>query len=221
MTHDTTQTQETREKQWKFRVDKDNFQSNDQLVTGRQILETAGKSPANKYLLVLSGQGQPREIGLDEKVDLSQPGIERFRSLVRECREGFSGRHHFELPPDDAYFLNKTGWQWEAVSEGGVMRLVIYGFKLPEGFDREEVDLVLRIEQTYPDTQIDMFYLHPHIALNSGRPIRALAQERFDAKSWQRWSRHRPDPRSWRPGIDGVETHLAYVTNCLNDEGSK
>lgn len=207
--------------EWKFRVDKDKFEVGHPSISGRQILEMSGKLPVNQFLLILSGHGQPREIALDEVVDLSAPGIERFRTLQRECREGFSGRRHFRLPADDEAFLESLGCQWETITDGGVMRAVIYRYPVPAGYNHTTVDLYLRIEPTYPDTQIDMYYVQPALALNSGKAIGALSAENFDGKTWQRWSRHRVSPNAWCPGTDCLETHMALVNRCLIEEVEK
>ena len=218
--HDSSENK-GKHQEWKFQVDKEKFEVGEPSITGRKILELAGKSPVNQFLLILSGHGQPREIPLDEEVDLSAPGIERFRTLQRECREGFSGRRHFQLPPDDEAFLESLGCQWETVSEGGVMWVVIYSYPVPTGYNQAKVDLYLRIEPTYPDTQIDMYYVYPALALNSGKAIGALSTETFDGKTWQRWSRHRVSPNAWRPGTDCLETHMALVNRCLIEEVEK
>ncbi|MBR9871483.1 MAG: hypothetical protein GYB26_10115 [Gammaproteobacteria bacterium] len=218
--HDNCNTP-SKPKDWTFRVDKEKYQVDEPNITGRQILEMTGKSPVEQFLLILSGHGQPREVALDEMVDLSIPGIERFRTLQRECREGLSGRRHFRLPSDDEAFLESLGCEWETVNEAGAMRLVVYSYPVPAGYNHTEVDLYLRIEPTYPDTQIDMFYVYPALALTSGHTINALAAESFDGKTWQRWSRHRVSSNAWRPGTDCVETHLALVNRCLADEGKK
>jgi len=205
--------------QWKFRIDKDKYTVESPCITGRELLEIAGKSPVEQFLLILSGHGQPQEISLNQKVDLSQPGIERFRTLQRECREGFKGRKDFQLPPDDSEFFDSSGLKWETITEGNVMRLIMYDFPIPDGYNINHVDMYLRIDPTYPDTQIDMFYVYPALSLNSGRQIKALATESFDGKAWQRWSRHRVNPNAWRSGVDCVETHLALVNQCLINEG--
>jgi hypothetical protein len=206
-------------RQWKFRVDKEKFKVDSPCITGREILTMAGKSPVEQFLLILSGHGQPQEIALDQNVDLSAPGIEKFRTLQRECREGFQGRNEFQLPSEDVEFLNAAGLKWETVNEGGVMRLVMYDYPIPDGYSYGKTDMYLRIDPTYPDTQIDMFYVYPALSLSSGKQIKALATESFDGKAWQRWSRHRVNPNAWRPGIDCVETHIALVNQCLINEG--
>lgn len=58
------------------------------VVTGREVLEIANLPP-QKYKLWLKARGErPRKIGLDEKVDLTQPGIEKFKALPCDQTEG-------------------------------------------------------------------------------------------------------------------------------------
>jgi hypothetical protein len=59
------------------------------IITGREVLEIAGLRPPEKYTLRLKVRGEsPRKIGLDEKVDLTQPGVEKFKALPRDQTEG-------------------------------------------------------------------------------------------------------------------------------------
>jgi hypothetical protein len=57
--------------------------------TGRELLTIAGKNPPEGYRLdqKLRG-GATKKIGLDEKVDLAQPGVERFKTLPLDATEG-------------------------------------------------------------------------------------------------------------------------------------
>lgn len=125
--------------------------------------------------------------------------------------ETWTPRRHFRLPTDDEAFLDGSGYSWETVIESSVHRLVIYGFPVSSGYATAVVDLNLRMESGYPDTQIDMVYVHPPLVKVSGGAIAALSTDQFDGKSWQRWSRHRTAANPWRPGVDNVETHLASV----------
>jgi hypothetical protein len=127
-------------------------------------------------------------------------------------------RRSFRLPAEDEGFLDSTGWRWEAVSQDGVRRLLLYDYPVPRGYNRESVTLYLRIESGYPDVQIDMVYFWPGLAKTTGGEIKAISQESFDGKVWQRWSRHRTPANPWRPGIDSVETHLALVSDWLARE---
>ena len=203
---------------WTYRVDKATLTSDHPDLTGREVLIKAKKIPPEKYLLILSGHGHPREIGLDDPVDLSVPGIEQFRTIPRECREGQACRRHFRLPVEDEVFLDGTGYTWETVLEGQIMRVIINAYPLPPGYNHTHVDLHLRIEATYPDTELDMVYVHPDLSLVCGRGIKNLSTDSFDGKVWQRWSRHRQQAAAWRQGVDCLETHLALVDSWFAKE---
>lgn len=197
---------------YKIWIDKEIIEVTVPLLHGRELLERAGKKPAEQFAIYLKVKGgQPRRIGLDEKVDLSRPGVERFVTLPLDQTEGFEGRQDFDLPAEDLDWLCRIGRRFELVAERNVLRVVVYGFPVPAGYNRTEVDLNVRIDPGYPDTQIDMVYVHPPLSRTDGRAIRALAQDQFDGKVWQRWSRHRTPANPWRPGIDNLSTHFGLV----------
>ena len=128
-------------------------------------------------------------------------------------------RRQFELPEEDREFLdNRLGLEWEAVKEGNVRRVVILKFGVSDGYNVTEVDLFLRLETGYPDSQIDMVYFSPGLSLKSGKTIGALSSETFDGRNWQRWSRHRTAENPWIPGIDNIERHLLLVREWLDRE---
>jgi hypothetical protein len=64
---------------YRIKIDEEIFAVADPVITGLQLLDTAGKRPSDEYLIfyLLPG-GQLEEIRLDETVDLRQRGIERF-----------------------------------------------------------------------------------------------------------------------------------------------
>lgn len=72
-----------------FRVGKQRIEVNDPIITGRKILELAGKTPPEKYTLrqILHG-GETKVIGLNEEVDLRAPGVERFRAMPCTAQDG-------------------------------------------------------------------------------------------------------------------------------------
>lgn len=127
-------------------------------------------------------------------------------------------RREFKLPKADTTFLEDLGLKWETVREGNVNRLIVREYPVCEGYNHRLVDLYFRLLPTYPDTQIDMVYFHPHLVRIDGKQIKALANEAFDGISWQRWSRHRTPKNPWRPGVDCVETQLALVDHWLRRE---
>ena len=215
-------TQNDKDHEYKIQIDKDIVVIPIPTPTGEELLKYAGKEPTNQYAIYLKKKGeQPRRIKPDEKVDLRVPGVERFVTLPFDQTEGFDGRRDFSLPQDDLNWLCETGKRFELVAEGNVLRVVLYNFPVPSGYDRKEVDVNIRIEPGYPDTQIDMVYVYPHLARIDGRPIAAIAQDRFEGKDWQRWSRHRTPANPWRPGIDNLSTHFELVEEWFSRELKK
>lgn len=79
-------------KQYRIRVDKETLIVPGPMITGRAILEKAGKNPPERYRLdqKLRG-GATRKIELGDSVDLSEEGVERFMTLPLDQTEGCSG----------------------------------------------------------------------------------------------------------------------------------
>jgi len=74
---------------YKFKVNGDPFVSHDRYITGQEVLELAGLLPPKEYTLRVKVAGQRlQKVGLDEKVDLRRPGIEKFKALPRDQTEG-------------------------------------------------------------------------------------------------------------------------------------
>ena len=205
--------------EYKVRVDKGIVVVTNPLLTGRELLELAGKKPAEQFAIYLKVKGQqPRRIQADEKVDLRLPGVERFVTLPLDQTEGSYSRRDFVPPANDFEWLSTMGRPFELVAERNVLRVVVYGFAVPPGYNRREVDVNVRIDPGYPDTQIDMVYVHPPLERVDGHPIAALSSDRFDNKEWQRWSRHRTPANPWRPGVDNLSTHFGLVEEWFSRE---
>lgn len=76
-------------KGYRIKVNGDPYVLHDPKPTGRAILTVAGLLPAEDYKLRVKMAGEPlRKVGLDEKVDLGQPGVEKFKALPRDQTEG-------------------------------------------------------------------------------------------------------------------------------------
>ncbi|MCO5066776.1 MAG: multiubiquitin domain-containing protein [Rhizobiaceae bacterium] len=76
-------------KGYRIRVNGEPFVVHDPKPTGRAILTLAGLIPAENYTLRVKLAGEkPRKVGLDEKVDLRHPGVEKFKALPRDQTEG-------------------------------------------------------------------------------------------------------------------------------------
>lgn len=74
---------------YRLKVNGQAFVVRDPAPTGRAVLTLAGLLPAKEYTLRVKLAGErPRKVGLDEKVDLRRPGVERFKALPRDQTEG-------------------------------------------------------------------------------------------------------------------------------------
>ena len=74
---------------FKIVIDKKHLETNYRTPTGRDLLNLAGHAPVEQFGLYLKKKGQqPKRIGLDEIVNLSEPGVERFVTLPLDQTEG-------------------------------------------------------------------------------------------------------------------------------------
>ncbi len=206
----------------KVQIDKECFDAPATHMTGRELLDLAGKKPGENFAIYRKIKGdQPERIELDEKIDLSRSGMERCLTLPLDQTEGFGERRQFALPEGDLDWLESARHRFELVVEESVLRVVLYRFPVPLGYNHRAVDINVRIEPGYPDTQIDMVYVYPELQRLDGVSIGATCPETFDGKEWQRWSRHRTPANPWRPGIDNLAAHFALVTHWLSRELQK
>jgi len=75
--------------EYKIKVNGKEFSVTTDQLTGREILELASLTPAENYTLRLKISGErPRKVRLDEEVDLTKPGVEKFKALPRDQTEG-------------------------------------------------------------------------------------------------------------------------------------
>jgi len=200
-------------KSYRIRIDKAYYVVNRPALTGRELLTLAGKSPADQWMIhkKLKG-GQTQRIGLDEMVDFTAPGIERFQTLPLDQTEGEMGRRQFTLPEEDREHLEAGGFLWETVNEGGTMWLVIDQYPIPEGYNHTQVCAAFRIQAGYPTAEIDMVFVHPALRRTDNQPIRCTdGTVTVDGRMFQQWSRHRTPQNPWRPGEDNLATHLTLV----------
>lgn len=76
-------------KRYQIRIDKEKYVSDHSEITGKQLLELAGKAPVERYALYqkLRG-GQTVKIEQTTVVDLCTPGVERFMTIPLDSTEG-------------------------------------------------------------------------------------------------------------------------------------
>jgi Multiubiquitin len=74
---------------YRFKVNGKPYEWPERYITGEQVLTEAGLKPPKNYTLRVKVAGQPpKKVALDEKVDLRQPGIEKFKAVPRDQTEG-------------------------------------------------------------------------------------------------------------------------------------
>ena len=87
--HACTRERKPKAKKYAFRVGKTRIVVEDPIITGRRILELAGKAPPEKYILrQVEHGGILKLIELQDRVDLRAPGVERFRAMPRTANDG-------------------------------------------------------------------------------------------------------------------------------------
>jgi hypothetical protein len=76
-------------RRYQIRIDKDAYVVNVTHMTGRQLLELAGKCDVSRWKIFqkLHG-GKVEEISLDQVVSFTAPGIEKFKTLPLDQTEG-------------------------------------------------------------------------------------------------------------------------------------
>lgn len=74
---------------YRIRINGEAYVVQEPVLTGRAILTLAHLIPPENYTLRVKLAGQkPRKVELDEKIDLRQPGVEKFKALPRDQTEG-------------------------------------------------------------------------------------------------------------------------------------
>lgn len=78
-----------RARAYRIRIDKQIYTVEVPGMIGRELLTLAGKIPVTSYMISQKFRGgQAKRIGLDEKVDFTTPGVERFMTLPLDQTEG-------------------------------------------------------------------------------------------------------------------------------------
>lgn len=74
---------------YRIRVNRDRFEVFEPNPTRETILEIAGLKPADQWTLRLKTRGgEPELIAPGDRVDLTRPGVERFKAIPRDQTEG-------------------------------------------------------------------------------------------------------------------------------------
>lgn len=96
----------------------------------------------------------------------------------------------------------------------GLAFLIISGFYLPPGYNKNSTDLLLKFLPSYPSGRPDMFWTDEDVLLvNGGIPKNAEVIETYLGRKWRRFSWH---PGNWNPVRDNLRTYLEFVNNRLS-----
>lgn len=107
--------------------------------------------------------------------------------------------------------LHKDGWEVE--SGEGYQWIVVKGVLLPDGWNRSETDVLIRIRPGYPTTPPDNFYVEADLRLaNGNKPGNAPKEETVGGRSWLMFSYHLEDG-DWDPHAEPEKGHnlLTYL----------
>ena len=92
-------TDDKKSKPFKIQIDKNQYELDNPTPTARELLTIAGKTPPEHFALYLKDKGKPQRLQLDERVDLREPGVEKFVTLPLDQTEGLgAGRRQFSMP---------------------------------------------------------------------------------------------------------------------------
>lgn len=76
-------------KRYQIRIDKQKYVVEVPAMTGRGLLNLAGKTPATNFMISQKMHGgEARKLGYDEKADFTAPGVERFMTLPLDQTDG-------------------------------------------------------------------------------------------------------------------------------------
>lgn len=184
-------------------------------MSGRELLLLGGFTPVESFFLYHSlPNGITNTVSLDEEICF-ELGI--LNCFYPDKRTNIEGRGQISLPNQDVDYLDSI--HYVEHQEGNNQWLIFPNYKLPPGYNLDFADLAIHIPPGYPRTRLDMFYFSPNLSLNSGKPINALSHLNFAGRSWQRWSRHRPQngEGAWIPGVSNLQSHMNMVTHWLEE----
>lgn len=132
--------------------------------------------------------------------------------------EGIS-KHDFSLPAEDEALLNASFPSWETVKYNNENWVLVHNFdSIPKEYNCDEITVAFLIPVNYPRTQIDMFYVYPHLSLQNKQIPATQCTKDICSKSFQRWSRHRTSQNPWRPGEDNIYSQIMLAEEMIERE---
>ncbi|MBZ9731184.1 multiubiquitin domain-containing protein [Salegentibacter sp. JZCK2] len=204
-----------------IKINKDKYEVEQETITGKEIIVLAGESPDKNGVRMFTKSGK-KMLGLDESVDLTKSGVERFVIVPLDCTEGFAIAEPFkQFTAEDISYIKSYTTQVDFIEKGQTCWVVFRQFKLPDGYNVAEADMAILIPKNYPLGRLDMFYFNPALSRKDAKPIGALTSTTLEGKNYQRWSRHRTVANKWDPEVDNLESQVMLAKSCLESEFKK
>jgi len=207
---------------WELSVQGVKVKSNVPEISAVDALLKAGFEDATAWIIVLKVEGHPkRQLTPTDIIDLRTPGIEKIRLTPKQVDNGearSAPRRDFELLQADQTYLDNLGFAWDTVVEGQHRWFVVTDYVVAVGYQTDKVQLALLVPPTYPQAEIDMFYVYPPLSKVDGGAIPNLMQQVIGGITFQTWSRHRGQGAVWNPRRDNIVTHLALVESAIAKE---
>ena len=172
--------------------------------TGRSLKERAGIDLAD--VLFRSRPSEDEVVANDTKITL-------------RCDDCF-----YSSPPANYGLIditpNDVGCdQFECIPQPqGWTFLVISNFILPKGYSQDRTQLLVKLPPGFPDAAPDMFWVNPHLNMQSGGIPQGTSMESLLGQQWQRFSWHLK-PGAWRPGVSTLRDFMRCVRSrfeCRN-----
>ncbi len=105
--------------------------------------------------------------------------------------------------------LRLDGYTIDITEDASWVNLVFHDYPVPDGFTQSKTKLLVRAQQSYPNSNLDMFWTDEGLLLAGGKvPERADQLENYNGQKWRRFSWH---PQSWNPGRDNLHTFLEFI----------
>jgi hypothetical protein len=124
-----------------------------------------------------------------------------------------------EILHQEVVSLRGEGYSVEIVEAEGVVNLVFENYFLPPIYNKPSTILLLRIPESYPNGNPDMFWTETDLLCVNGQiPNTAETIETHLGKQWRRFSWH---PQGWNPGIGNLSMYLEFVNSGFQKAGKR
>ncbi len=87
--------------------------------------------------------------------------------------------------------------------------IVFERYPIPRGWSKNDTQLLLITDVSYPNSKLDMFWVDQDLLLDGNKaPQAGDAIETYMDKQWRRFSWH---VQKWNPAIDNIRSYLDTV----------